>query len=64
VWRSGVNCPLQAWQGTLVKEGFNGYNACVDKAVKCAQCRAQSRCKFHEMWANHGSEVGDEALRV
>ena len=53
----------QAWQGTLVTDGFSGYRACVEKGVTSAQCMAHARRKFHELWANHGSEVGRQALR-
>ena len=52
-----------AWQGALVTDGFSGYSACVDKGVTSAQCMAHSRRKFHELWANHGSKVGEQALR-
>lgn len=52
-----------AWKGTLVTDGFSGYSACVDKGVTSAQCMAHSRRKFHELWANHGSKVGEQALR-
>ena len=53
----------RAWHGTLVTDGFSGYNACVDKGVTSAQCMAHSRRKFHELWVNHGSQVGEQALR-
>jgi len=52
-----------AWQGTLITDGFSGYRACFDKGVTSAQCMAHARRKFHELWANHGSEVGRQALR-
>lgn len=52
-----------AWQGTLVTDGFSGYAACVDKGVTPAQCMAHSRRKFHELWVNHGSRVGEQAMR-
>lgn len=52
-----------AWKGTLVTDGFSGYSACVDKGVTSAQCMAHSRRKFHELWANHGSQVSEQALR-
>jgi len=52
----------QPRQGTLVTDGFSGYSACVDKGVTSAQCMAHSRRKFHELWANHGSKVGEQAL--
>jgi transposase len=51
-----------AWQGTLVTDGFSGYRGCVDLGVTSAQCMAHARRKFHELWANHGSEVGRQAL--
>jgi hypothetical protein len=34
-----------------------------DKGVTSSQCMAQSRRKFHELWVNHGSQVGEQALR-
>ncbi|HEU4380907.1 MAG TPA: IS66 family transposase [Hyphomicrobiaceae bacterium] len=52
-----------AWKGTLVTDGFSGYHACFEKGVTSAQCMAHARRKFHELWANHGSEVGRQALR-
>ncbi len=52
-----------AWQGTLVTDGFSGYHACVEKGVSSAQCMAHARRKFHELWVNHKSEVGRQALR-
>ncbi|MEY2872688.1 MAG: hypothetical protein RLZZ373_59 [Pseudomonadota bacterium] len=53
----------QAWQGTLVTDGFSGYNANTTKGVTSAQCMAHARRKFNDLWANHGSEVGRKALR-
>ncbi len=53
----------EAWQSTLVTDGFSGYRACFEKGVTSAQCMAHARRKFHELWANHGSEVGRQALR-
>ena len=53
----------QAWQGTLVTDGFSGYTACFDKGVTSAQCMAHARRKFNDLWANHRSEVGRKALR-
>jgi transposase len=52
-----------AWQGTLVTDGFSGYHAATTKGVTSAQCMAHARRKFHELWVNHGSEVGRQALR-
>jgi transposase len=53
----------QAWQGTLVTDGFSGYTATTTKGVTSAQCMAHSRRKFNDLWANHRSEVGRKALR-
>jgi hypothetical protein len=53
----------QAWKGTLVTDGFSGYSACFTKGVTSAQCTAHGRRKFHELWVNHGSQVGRQALR-
>jgi transposase len=52
-----------AWSGTLVTDGFSGYRAATTMGVTSAQCMAHARRKFHELWANHGSEVGRQALR-
>jgi transposase len=53
----------QAWQGTLVTDGFSGYNATTTLGVTSAQCMAHARRKFNDLWAHHGSEVGRKALR-
>jgi transposase len=53
----------QAWQGTLVTDGFSGYTATTTKGVTSAQCMAHARRKFNDLWANHRSEVGRQALR-
>jgi transposase len=53
----------QAWKGTLVTDGFSGYRGCFEKGVTSAQCMAHARRKFHDLWANHGSVVGSQALR-
>ncbi len=65
-----------AWKGTLVIDGFSGYAACMDKGVtprghpKCStyghpNCLhgPPKESKSHELWVNHGSEVGRKALR-
>jgi len=53
----------KAWRGTLVTDGFSGYNATTTKGVASAQCMAHARRKFNDLWANHGSEVSRKALR-
>jgi transposase len=51
------------WKGTLVTDGYSGYNATIAKGVTAANCMAHARRKFHELWANHDSKVGEKALR-
>ncbi len=53
----------QGWAGTLVTDGFSGYKATFERGVTEAGCLAHARRKFHELWANHGSKVGEQALR-
>ncbi len=50
--------PLQA-----VVFDFAGYKACFELGVIEAGCMAHARRKFHELWANHGSQVGEQALK-
>ena len=52
-----------AWQGSLVVDDFSGYKACFDLGVTELGCMAHARRKFHELWANHQSKVGEQALR-
>jgi transposase len=52
-----------AWKGTLVTDGFSGYKATFERGVTEAGCVAHARRKFHELWANHGSKVGEQALK-
>ena len=51
------------WQGKLVTDDFSGYKACFELGVTEAGCMAHARRKFHELWANHGSPVGEQALK-
>jgi len=52
-----------AWKGKLVTDDFSGYKACFELGVTEAGCMAHARRKFHELWANHGSAVGEQALK-
>ena len=52
-----------AWQGTLVTDGFSGYHATTTQGVTSAQCMAHARRKFHELYISHGSDVARQALR-
>jgi hypothetical protein len=51
------------WQGRLVCDDFSGYKACFELGVIEVGCMAHARRKFHELWANHGSQVGEQALK-
>jgi transposase len=51
------------WKGKLVTDGFSGYKATFERGVTEVGCAAHARRKFHELWANHGSKVGEQALR-
>jgi len=55
-------CEL-GWTGTLVTDGFSGYKATFERGVTEAGCVAHARRIFHELWANHGSKVGEQALK-
>jgi len=51
------------WKGKLVTDDFSGYKACFELGVTEVGCMAHARRKFHELWANHGSHVGEQALK-
>ena len=53
----------QGWRGKLVCDDFSGYKACFELGVTEVGCLAHARRKFHELWANHGSQVGEKALK-
>ena len=51
------------WKGKLVTDDFSGYKACFELGVIEVGCMAHARRKFHELWVNHGSQVGEQALK-
>lgn len=51
------------WQGKLICDDFAGYKACFELGVTEAGCMAHARRKFHELWVNHASRVGEQALK-
>lgn len=51
------------WHGKLVCDDFSGYKACFEMGVTEAGCLAHARRKFHELWANHQSTIGEQALK-
>ncbi len=61
--QDGAQGSNKGWTGTLVTDGFSGYKATFERGVTEAGCVAHARRKFHELWANHGSKVGEQALR-
>jgi transposase len=58
-----ANAGKDGWHGKLVCDDFSGYNACFDLGVTEVGCLAHARRKFHELWVNHGSQVGEGALK-
>jgi transposase len=52
-----------AWRGTLVCDDYSGYKALFASGVTEAGCLAHARRKFHDLWANHKSAVGERALQ-
>jgi transposase len=55
---------LGNWQGTLVCDDFSGYKALFKQGITEAGCMAHARRKFHELWANHKSQIAEEALKL
>lgn len=51
------------WSGYLVCDDFSGYKACFEMGAREAGCLAHARRKFHELWANHQSTIGEQALK-
>jgi transposase len=55
---------LAGWRGTLVCDDYSGYKAIFKLGISEAGCMAHARRKFHELWANHKSEIAGEALKL
>lgn len=55
---------LGQWRGTLVCDDYSGYKALFKLGIGEAGCMAHARRKFHELWANHQSEIAGEALKL
>jgi hypothetical protein len=51
------------WKGKLVTDDFSGCKACFELGVTEVGCMAHGRRKFHELWANHASPIGEQALK-
>jgi transposase len=66
VGRSGEHARafLGEWRGKLVCDDFSGYKALFvgDRPATEVGCTAHARRKFHELYANHQSQIAQEAL--
>ena len=51
------------WRGKLVCDDFSGYKALFELGVTEVGCLAHARRKFHELWINHHSATGEQALK-
>jgi transposase len=55
---------LGDWTGKLVCDDYVGYKGLFQAGVIEAGCMAHARRKFHELWANHKSQLAGEALKL
>jgi transposase len=63
--RGGVHARefLSSWRGKLVCDDYAGYKALFERGVIEIRCMAHARRKFHDLYANHRSDLAEEALR-
>jgi transposase len=54
---------LGQWSGKLVCDDYSGYKALFGAGIVEVGCMAHARRKFHDLYANHRSELAGEALR-
>lgn len=54
---------LGTWSGKLVCDDYAGYKALFERGVTEIACMAHARRKFHDLYVDHGSAVGEEALQ-
>ncbi len=54
---------LGQWSGKLVCDDYSGYKALFGTGIIEVGCMAHARRKFHDLYANHRSEIAGEALR-
>lgn len=55
---------LGAWSGKLVCDDYSGYKALFERGVIEIGCMAHARRKFHDLHANHRSEIAADALVI
>ena len=53
---------LGQWRGTLVCDDYSCYKALFRLGIIEAGCMAHARCKFHQLWANHKSQLPEQVL--
>lgn len=53
---------LGPWRGTLMVDGYAGYNQIFARGVTELACWAHARRKFHDAWKANGSPIAKEAL--
>jgi transposase len=53
---------LGDWRGALVCDDYSGYKALLAKGLLEVGCMAHARRKFYELWANHRSQIAEQAL--
>src|SRR6516162_4890623 len=58
--------PVSSWarSGKLVCDDYSGYKALFERGVIEIGCMAHARRKFHDLYANHRSDIATEALRL
>jgi len=63
--RGGVHARefLGNWSGKLVCDDYAGYKALFERGVIEIGCMAHARRKFHDLYANHRSNLAEDALR-
>jgi transposase len=54
---------LGSWSGKLVCDDYSGYKALFARGVAEVGCMAHARRKFHDLYANHSSDLTEQALR-
>ena len=64
--RAGEHCRtfLQDWRGKLVTDDYSGYKAGFASGITELGCMAHARRKFHELHANHQSQIAAQALEL
>ncbi len=55
---------LGNWQGTLICDDYAAYKMLFRQGIIEAGCMAHARRKFHELYANHKSQIAEESLKL